>query len=194
MAKRRMLSSDVISTDAFLGMSLRARELYVHLTLAGDDDGFVSNVVMTTRSVGATKKHVNELVDNGYLLQFDGGLCLIAHWLVANTVKRTDTYHPTIYQREMSLVTAEGGVYRLLTEEELSQKAEKAPPDDDDSVTKSLRERNEPVTQLKENKKNLNKNNQTKERRNTPRKSSPWQLQDQQDYDMEDLERRLLAN
>ena len=85
MAKRRMISSDVVSTDAFLGMSLRARELYVHLNLEADDDGFISSALKVTRMVGASKKHLCELVDKGYLIAFDGGLHLVTHWLLNNT-------------------------------------------------------------------------------------------------------------
>ena len=122
MAKRRMLSSDVISTDAFLGMSLRARELYVHLNLAGDDDGFVSNAIMVTRSVGATKKHLKELLDGGYLLPFSGDLYLLTHWLINNQIRKV-RYVPTIHQKEFALVKAEHKKYRFLTEEELADKA-----------------------------------------------------------------------
>lgn len=123
MAKRRMLSSDVISTDAFLGMSLRARELYVHLNLAGDDDGFVSNALMVTRSVGATKKHLKELLDGGYLLQFGGDLYLLTHWLINNQIRKA-RYVPTIHQKEFALVKVEHKKYRFLTEEELAKKAD----------------------------------------------------------------------
>lgn len=123
MAKRRMISSDVISTDAFLGMSLHARELYVHLNLAGDDDGFVSNAIMITRSVGATKKHLKELLDGGYLLQFSGDLYLLTHWLINNQIRKA-RYVPTIHQKEFSLVRVEHKKYRFLTGAELALKAD----------------------------------------------------------------------
>ncbi|MBE5861954.1 MAG: hypothetical protein E7295_03790 [Lachnospiraceae bacterium] len=122
MAKRRMISSDVVSTDAFLGMSLRARELYVHLNLEADDDGFISSALKVTRMVGASKKHLCELVDKGYLIAFDGGLHLVTHWLLNNQIRKA-RYVPTIYQKEKALVTTKGKVYRLLTEEELAKKA-----------------------------------------------------------------------
>lgn len=122
MAKRRMISSDVVSTDAFLGMSLRARELYVHLNLEADDDGFIPSALKVTRMVGASKKHLIELVDKGYLIAFEGGLHLVTHWLLNNQIRKA-RYVPTIYQKEKALVTTKGKVYRLLTEEELAKKA-----------------------------------------------------------------------
>ncbi len=122
MAKRRMISTDVVSTDAFLGMSLRARELYLHINLEADDDGFISSALKVTRMVGASKKHLCELVDKGYLIAFDGGLHLVTHWLLNNQIRKAH-YVPTIYQKEKALVTTKGKVYRLLTEEELAKKA-----------------------------------------------------------------------
>ena len=122
MAKRRMISTDVVSTDAFLGMSLRARELYLHINLEADDDGFISSALKVTRMVGASKKHLSELVDKGYLIAFEGGLHLVTHWLLNNQIRKA-RYVPTIYQKEKALVTTKGKVYRLLTEEELAKKA-----------------------------------------------------------------------
>ena len=122
MAKRRMISTDVVSTDAFWGMSLRARELYLHVNLEADDDGFIPSALKVTRMVGASKKHLSELVDKGYLIAFEGGLHLVTHWLLNNQIRKA-RYVPTIYQKEKALVTTKGKVYRLLTEEELAKKA-----------------------------------------------------------------------
>ncbi|MCR5499700.1 MAG: hypothetical protein K6F31_04855 [Acetatifactor sp.] len=124
MAKRRMISTDVVSTDAFLGMSLRARELYLHVNLEADDDGFIPSALKVTRMVGASKKHLSELVDKGYLIAFEGGLHLVTHWLLNNQIRKA-RYVPTIYQKEKALVTTQDKVYRLLTEEELAKKAAK---------------------------------------------------------------------
>lgn len=165
MARRRMIATEVVSSDEFLGMSPRARELYMHLNLAGDDDGFVSNVDTTVRMVGASKKHLQELLDKGYLIRFDSGICLVTHWRVANTIRK-DLYHPSLHREEASLVKEIGGVYRLLTEEELAQRAAseaEGVPEDDGGVTEAARERDETVTQLDENKFKLDKNNYKKE-------------------------------
>ena len=190
MARRRMIATEVVSSDEFLGMSIRARELYVHLTLAGDDDGFVSNVDTTVRMVGASKKHLQELLDKGYLIRFDSGICLVTHWRVANTIRK-DLYHPSLHREELSLVKEIGGVYRLLTEEELTQRAageaeeitegnlsETAPGSDEgasktarernEDATEALRERDGTVTQLDENKFKLDKNNYKKEDNASP--------------------------
>jgi len=181
MARRRMIAREVVSSDDFLGMSIRARELYMHLNLAADDDGFVSNVDTTVRMVGASKKHLKELLDKGYLIRFDSGICLVTHWRVANTIRK-DLYHSSLHREEAALVTEIGGVYRLLTEEELAQRVAReaeAIPEGDASVTETARERNEDVTealresdetvtQLDENKFKLDKDNQIREGKDQP--------------------------
>ena len=139
----------------------------------------------TVRMVGASKKHLQELLDKGYLIRFDSGICLVTHWRVANTIRK-DVYHPSLHREEASLVTEIGGVYRLLTEEELAQRAageaeeitegdetETTPGSDEgapetarersEDVTEALRERDGTVTQLDENKFKLDKNNYKKE-------------------------------
>ncbi len=181
MARRRMIAREVVSSDDFLGMSIRARELYMHLNLAADDDGFVSNVDTTVRMVGASKKHLQELLDKEYLIRFDSGICLVTHWRVANTIRK-DLYHSSLHREEAALVTEIGGVYRLLTEEELAQRVAReaeAIPEGDASVTETARERNEDVTealresdetvtQLDENKFKLDKDNQIREGKDQP--------------------------
>ena len=41
MARRRMFSLDVVDTDAFLDMPSSAQNLYFHLGMRADDEGFV---------------------------------------------------------------------------------------------------------------------------------------------------------
>lgn len=43
-----MISTDVISTDHFINISLEARGLYMHLNVVADDDGFISSPIATS--------------------------------------------------------------------------------------------------------------------------------------------------
>ena len=43
MAKRRMFSLDVVDTDRFLDMPATTQNLYFHLGMRADDDGFVGS-------------------------------------------------------------------------------------------------------------------------------------------------------
>lgn len=46
MADRRMFSKTIIDSDAFLDMPLSTQALYFHLSMRGDDDGFINNPMM----------------------------------------------------------------------------------------------------------------------------------------------------
>ncbi len=43
MANRRMFSLDIIDSDAFLDMPNESQNLYFHLAMRADDDGFVNS-------------------------------------------------------------------------------------------------------------------------------------------------------
>ena len=43
MAERRMFAKSIIDSDAFLEMPNDAQNLYFHLAMRADDDGFVNN-------------------------------------------------------------------------------------------------------------------------------------------------------
>ena len=95
---------------------------------------------------------------------------------------RKDLYHPSLHYVESSLVTEIGGVYHLLTKEELAQRvageAEDIPEgaasvtettcERNEDVTEALRESDESVTQLDETKFKLNKDNQKREGKDQP--------------------------
>lgn len=93
MARRRTcLASSVLCTDGFLELSHEAMALYVHLNFNADNDGFLNSARSATRGGGFAMGALSELVDNGYLLEFDGGY-LIDHWWVHNTRNSRD-YRP----------------------------------------------------------------------------------------------------
>src|SRR5699024_7536792 len=84
MARKRMLSREVIETDNFYSLSKDAQALYLHLNLNADDDGFVNNALMTCRMLGINISVTNELVTLGYLIKVNNGVYLIRHWLLNN--------------------------------------------------------------------------------------------------------------
>ena len=52
MANRRMFSKQIIDSDAFLDMPSSTQNLYFHLSMRADDDGFVNNPKSIMRVVG----------------------------------------------------------------------------------------------------------------------------------------------
>ena len=113
MAEKRMFSSNVIDSDAFLDMSPTARLLYYDMGMRADDDGFIDSPKKIMRIIGASDSDLKELIDNGFILRFESGVIAIRHWYVNNRVRR-DTYHETIYTEEKSrLLLEKNNVYQL---------------------------------------------------------------------------------
>lgn len=101
MAKRRMFSEKIIESDEFYALSSGAQVLYFHLNLVADDDGLVGSVMRTMRSIKATKRHLSELAESGYVILFDSGVVAITHWLAHNKIRK-DRYESTRYKSEFS--------------------------------------------------------------------------------------------
>lgn len=113
MAERRMFARKVIESDSFYSLSNSAQNLYFHMCMYADDDGFVNNINYIIRGVGASSKDYQSLCDNGFLIPFDDGLVVITHWKVHNYIQK-DRYRPTIYtEHAEKLERSKGDIYRL---------------------------------------------------------------------------------
>ena len=111
MANRRMFAYSVVNTDRFLSMDSNSRCLYFHLGMIADDDGFVGSPLMSCRTIGCGKEHLEELIANGYLHFFESGVCVITHWKQNNYLQK-DRYTETVYKEEKShLMLSENNVY-----------------------------------------------------------------------------------
>ena len=96
--EKRMFSSDIVGSDSFLEMPPTTQNLYFHLGMKADDDGFV-NPRMVMRILGSTNDDINILIMKRFVLPFDTGVVVIKHWLIHNNI-RADMYNETTYQRE----------------------------------------------------------------------------------------------
>ena len=116
MADKRMFSSKIIDSDAFIEMSPMARLLYFNLSLHADDDGFTNSARREMKIVGAQDSDLDELVDKRFVIRFDSGVVAIKHWRINNTI-RSDRYKATTYTDEKSLLTIEpNGAYTIKSE------------------------------------------------------------------------------
>lgn len=121
MADKRMFSSKIIDSDAFIEMSPMARLLYFSLALHADDDGFTNSIRREMKIVGAQDTDLKELIDNKFIIKFDSGVIAIKHWRVNNDKPKKDRYKITLYSKEMSqLVLLDNGEYALRNEVENS--------------------------------------------------------------------------
>lgn len=115
MANRRMFSLDVVDTDKFLDMPATSQNLYFHLGMRADDDGFVSNPKKITKLVNCSNDDLNVLIARGFVLVMEDGIVVIRHWRQNNYIQ-ADRYKKTIYQQQIAALTVNDGVYELDTE------------------------------------------------------------------------------
>lgn len=110
MAQRRLFSLKIVDSDAFLDMSQSAQNLYFHLGMRADDDGFV-NPKKIMRSINSSEDDLKILLAKRFILPFESGVVVIKHWLIHNTILK-DRYVPTMYSEEKTLlIIKENGAY-----------------------------------------------------------------------------------
>ncbi|XBX09912.1 replisome organizer [Enterocloster clostridioformis] len=114
MANRRMFSLDVVDTDKFLDMPAASQNLYFHLGMRADDDGFVSSPKKITKLVNCGCDDLNVLISRGFVIALDDGIMVITHWKQNNYIQ-ADRYKRTVYQEQLSQLTVNNGVYELDT-------------------------------------------------------------------------------
>lgn len=116
MARKRMFDLEIIDTDLFLEMPQSTQNLYFHLGMRADDDGFVSNPKKITKTIGANEDDLKVLFTKNFIIPFESGVIVIRHWKLNNYLRK-DRYIETIYKEEKKMLTEdENGVYALVTE------------------------------------------------------------------------------
>lgn len=103
MAQKRMFSLSIVDSDAFISMPASTQNLYFHLCMRADDDGFVSGPRKIQRMIGASDDDMQILLAKRFLLAFESGVMVVKHWWIHNTIKN-DRYHPTLYAEEKSML------------------------------------------------------------------------------------------
>lgn len=109
-----MFSKDIVENDVFLDMPQTTQNLYFHLCMNADDDGFVSPKRIM-RMIGAGDDDLKVLIVKRYILTFPSGVVVIKHWTVNNNVRK-DRYNKTTFQEELSMLTKNNfGAYTEIT-------------------------------------------------------------------------------
>lgn len=113
MAEKRMFSNKVIGSDAFLEMPDSTQNLYFHLSMYADDDGFVDKPKSIMRMTGKKEDDLKLLIAKSFIIPFESGLIVIKHWRLNNYL-RSDRYKETQYLQEKNkLVINKNGEYEL---------------------------------------------------------------------------------
>ena len=101
MAQRRMISKSVVENDRFYDLPLSAQALYIHLVANADDDGFIESPKRITVFATGDIDDLKILVEKGYLIHFESGVCVLTHWKMQNQIRK-DRYTPTVYTEEFN--------------------------------------------------------------------------------------------
>ena len=112
MAQKRMFSLKIIDTDEFLDMPPTTQNLYFHLCMRADDDGFVSNPKKIMKIINSATDDMKVLIGKQFVIPFDSGICVIKHWKIHNLI-RNDRYTETEYKREKNLLIEQNKKYEL---------------------------------------------------------------------------------
>lgn len=99
MAERRMFSKEIIDSDAFLDMPVSSQNLYFHLGMRADDDGFINSPNKIMSICKSSRNDMDLLILKHFIIPFESGIVVIKHWRLNNYL-RSDRYKPTRYQDE----------------------------------------------------------------------------------------------
>lgn len=173
MARKRMFDIEVVDTDLFLDMPQSTQNLYFHLGMRADDDGFVSNPKKIIRLVGANDDDLKVLIAKKLIIPFESGVIVIRHWKLNNYLRK-DRYIETIYKQEKSLLNEdENGVYELGIPDDNQTSTVGLPSKEKNSIEKNSIEENRKEKKIKKEKKStefdelINSNFTDEELRNT---------------------------
>ena len=110
-----MFAKSITNSDEFIDMPDSAQNLYFHLSMNADDDGFVNNWKNIMRMTGHKEDDMKILIAKQYIIPFDSGVIVIKHWRINNYL-RGDRYTETQYKAEkLQLQVDENLVYQLAT-------------------------------------------------------------------------------
>ncbi len=111
MAEKRMFTKRITNSDDFLSMPNSTQNLYFHLNMEADDEGFVNSPKRIMRTILASEDDLKLLLLKRFVIGFESGVIVIKHWKMHNTLRK-DRFKPTDYHEEKALlVEKENGVY-----------------------------------------------------------------------------------
>lgn len=112
MAERRMFSKLITDSDLFLDMPQSTQLLYFHISMHGDDDGFINNPKSIMRNAGCRDDDMKILIAKQFIIPFESGVIVIKHWKIHNYI-RSDRYNETKCPEKSMIETLENKEYQL---------------------------------------------------------------------------------
>lgn len=108
MAQRRMFSKSITNSSQFLMMPASSQNLYFHLGMNADDDGFCEHFALM-RMTDSKPDDLKILQAKGFVTIFDDKVLVICDWK-ENNYLRSDRYTPSkylnIYKAELAKLSS----------------------------------------------------------------------------------------
>lgn len=98
-----MFAKSITCSDDFLDMPATSQNLYFHLSMNADDDGFVDKPKGVMRMIGAKDDDMKILLAKSFVLPFDSGVIVIRHWRINNYIQK-DRKRDTNYIEELKML------------------------------------------------------------------------------------------
>ena len=96
-----MMSKSIIKSDTFLDMPATTQNLYFHMLLDADDDGFINAPKSIMRMIGAKDDDMKVLAAKQFVIPFKSGVVVIKDWKIHNYIQN-DRYKPsTLPERDL---------------------------------------------------------------------------------------------
>ena len=111
MAERRMMSKKIIHSDSFLDLPATTQNLYFHLMLEGDDEGFVNSPKRIQRTIGATDGDAQMLIAKKFIISFESGVIVIKHWRIHNYIQNDRFKESSHFEERSKLVIKDNNAY-----------------------------------------------------------------------------------
>lgn len=89
-----MMSKSIIKSDTFLDMPATTQNLYFHMLLDADDDGFINAPKSIMRMIGAKEDDMKVLTAKQFVIPFESGVVVIKDWKIHNYIQN-DRYKPS---------------------------------------------------------------------------------------------------
>lgn len=96
-----MMAKSIIKSDTFLDMPATTQNLYFHMLLDADDDGFINAPKSIMRMIGAKDDDMKVLSAKQFVIPFESGVVVIKDWKIHNYIQN-DRYKPsTLPERDL---------------------------------------------------------------------------------------------
>jgi hypothetical protein len=115
MAKKRMVSNQIVDSDDFLDMPLSAQALYFHLLVRADDEGFTNGIKKVMRMIGSRDDDLKVLIGKKFVIMFESGVLVIKHWLIHNTIRKDRLIETTHLEEKDQISIKRNNSYTLKT-------------------------------------------------------------------------------